>query len=58
MGLLTVVHVANALDHEEDVPENQESDLPYDHEYIAQLGGADRIAEWRQVCKEYAERNA
>jgi len=58
MGLLTVVHVANALDHEEDVPENQESHLPYDHEYIAQLGGTDRIAEWRQVCKEYAERNA
>ena len=58
MGLLTVVHVANALDHEEDFPENQESDLPYDDEYIAQLGGTDRIAEWRQVCTEYAERNA
>jgi putative nucleotidyltransferase with HDIG domain len=58
MGLLTVVHVANALDHEEDFPENQESDLPYDDEYIDQLGGTDRIAEWRQVCTEYAERNA
>jgi putative nucleotidyltransferase with HDIG domain len=58
MGLLTVVHVANALDHEEDFPENQESDLSYDDEYIDQLGGTDRIAEWRQVCTEYAERNA
>ncbi len=58
MGLLTIVHVANALDHEEDFPENQESDLPYDDEYIDQLGGTDRIAEWRQVCTEYAERNA
>jgi putative nucleotidyltransferase with HDIG domain len=58
MGLLTVVHVANALDHEEDLPENQESDLSYDDEYIDQLGGTDRMAEWRQVCTEYAERNA
>jgi putative nucleotidyltransferase with HDIG domain len=58
MGLLAVVHVANALDHEDDFPENQESDLPYDDDYIAQLGGTDRIAQWRQVCTEYAERNA
>ena len=58
MGLLTVVHIANALDHEEDLPEDQESDLPYDDEYIYRLGVGNRIAEWRQVCKEYAERNA
>jgi putative nucleotidyltransferase with HDIG domain len=58
MGLLTAVHVANALDHEEDSPQDPESDLQYDNEYLDRLGVSDRIPEWRQVCKEYAERNA
>lgn len=58
MGLLAAVHIANALDHEEDSPEDQESDLQYDNEYLDRLGVSNRIPEWRQVCKEYAERNA
>ncbi|CAB1056565.1 hypothetical protein D1BOALGB6SA_1302 [Olavius sp. associated proteobacterium Delta 1] len=58
LGLLTAVHVANALDHEEDFPLDQESDLPYDAEYLDRLGVSDRITEWRRVCKEYTERNA
>lgn len=58
MGLLAAVHIANALDHEEDSPEDQESDLQYDNEYLDRLGVSNRIPAWRQVCKEYAERNA
>jgi putative nucleotidyltransferase with HDIG domain len=58
MGLLAAVHIANALDHEEDSPEDQESDLQYDNEYLDRLGVSNRIPEWSQVCKEYAERNA
>ena len=58
LGLLTAVHAANALDHEEDSPEDQEPDLQYDIEYLDRLGVSDRIPEWRRVCNEYAERNA
>ena len=58
MGLLTAVHVANAMDHEEDSPEDQETDLQYDDEYLDRLGVTNRIPQWHQVCKEYAERNA
>jgi putative nucleotidyltransferase with HDIG domain len=57
MGLLTAVHVANGLDHEEDQAEDQETALQFDDEYLDRLGVADRIPEWRQACKEYAERN-
>lgn len=57
LGLLTVVHVANALDHEEESPEDQQPELQYENEYLDQLGVADRIPEWRRICIEYAERN-
>lgn len=57
-GLLTAVHVANALDHEKDLPQDQEPDLQYDNEYLDRLGVSNRIPEWRRVCNEYAERNA
>ena len=58
MGLLTAVHVANGLDHEEDQAEDQETALLFDDEYLDRLGLSSRIPEWRQACKEYAERNA
>ena len=58
MGLLTAVHVANALDHEEDSLEDGGSDLQYDDQYLERLGISSRIPEWRRVCKEYVERNA
>ena len=58
MGLLTAVHVANGLDHEEDPAHNQKIPLLFDDEYLDRLGVANRIPEWRRVCKEYAERNA
>jgi len=56
LGLLTAVHVANALDHEEECPEDQEIKMPCDNEYLNRLGVSDRITEWRRVCKENAER--
>ena len=52
LGLLTAVHVANALDHEEDASQDQEMELQYDPEYLDRLGVSDRITEWRRVCKE------
>ncbi|MBW2427462.1 MAG: HDOD domain-containing protein [Deltaproteobacteria bacterium] len=58
MGLLTAVHVANALEHEDDLQSDQETELQFDTEYLAGLGVVNRIPEWRQACKEYAERNA
>jgi putative nucleotidyltransferase with HDIG domain len=57
MGLLTAVHVANGLDHEEDQAEDREKALLFDDEYLDRLGVANRIPEWRQACKEFAERN-
>lgn len=50
MGLLAAVHVANALDHAEGLPQDQQMDLQYDDEYLDRLGVADRIPEWRQLC--------
>jgi HD-like signal output (HDOD) protein len=57
LGLLTAVHVANALDHEEDGPQDQEMKLPCDIEYLDRMGVSDRITEWHRVCKENTERN-
>jgi putative nucleotidyltransferase with HDIG domain len=58
MGLLAAVHIANALEHEEDSPEDGEVELQCDNEYIDRLGIANQIPEWRRVCNEYTERNA
>lgn len=58
MGLLTAVHVANGLDHEEDPAEDHKMALLFDDEYLDRLELSNRIPEWRQACKEYAERNA
>lgn len=50
MGLLAAVHVANALDHAEGLPQDRQMDLQYDDEYLDRLGVANRIPEWRQLC--------
>ena len=50
MGLLAAVHVANALDHAEGLPQDQQMNLQYDDEYLDRLGVANRIPEWRQLC--------
>lgn len=58
MGLLTAVHIANGLDHEDESPEDAETELFYDNQYLDCLGVSGRISEWRQICKAYGERNA
>lgn len=56
MGLLTAVHVANALEHEARVPAGQSIDLQCDSEYLDKLALTGRIDGWRQVCMELTER--
>ncbi len=58
MGLLAAVHIANGLDHEEASADDQAAEQLYDNEYLYRLGIFDRVPDWRQVCKAYAERNA
>jgi putative nucleotidyltransferase with HDIG domain len=58
VNLLTAVHIGNALDHNGHREVEQESDLQFDDEYLDNLGVADRIPEWRQVCRELFERKA
>ena len=57
MGLLTAVHIGNAIDHNGQPSTNGNTDLQYDAQYLDTLGVADRIPEWRQVCNELSERN-
>jgi putative nucleotidyltransferase with HDIG domain len=56
VGLLTAVHIGNALDHEGQTDSEEESDIQFDSEYLDTLGEADRLPEWRQVCKASTER--
>ncbi len=57
MGLLTAVHVANTLEHEARTPAVQNTDLQCDSGYLDKLEITGRIPQWRQVCREIAERN-
>jgi putative nucleotidyltransferase with HDIG domain len=57
IGLLTAVHVANALDHEARTPADQSTELQCDTEYLDKLEITSRIPQWRQFCKELTERN-
>jgi putative nucleotidyltransferase with HDIG domain len=57
MGLLTAVHVANALEHEMQSPSGEVSVLQCDTEYLDNLQITDRIPLWRQVCSELTERD-
>ena len=58
MGLLTAVHVGNAFDHSGHHAECQDPGLYFDIEYLDDIGVANRIPEWRQVCREFPERKA
>ena len=58
MGLLTAVHIGNALDHEAQTPPDENTDLKCDKDYLDRLGVTNQIPEWRQLCKELAERNS
>jgi putative nucleotidyltransferase with HDIG domain len=57
IGLLTVVHVGNALDHEARAPSGENTELQCDSEYLDKLEVTRRIPQWQQVCKELTERN-
>ena len=57
IGLLTAVHVANALVHEARTPADQNTELQCDTEYLDKLEITSRIPQWHQVCKELTERN-
>ena len=55
MGLLTAVHMGNAIDHNGQPSTNGNTDLQYDAQYLDTLGITDRIPAWRQICSELAE---
>jgi hypothetical protein len=55
---LTAVHVGDALDRNAHQTEDQDPGIQIDIEYLHSLQVADRIPQWRQVCRELSERNA
>ena len=57
VGLLTAVHIADALDHEQRSASDEDSDLRCDRQYLDSLGITHRLPEWRQACRELTERN-
>jgi putative nucleotidyltransferase with HDIG domain len=57
VGLLTAVHIGNAVEHNGQPSNNGHSDLKCDGQYLENLGITGRIPEWRQVCSELIERN-
>jgi len=57
MGLLTAVHIGNAIDHNGHNPNNGNTDLKCDARYLENLGITARIPEWCQVCSELTKRN-
>ena len=57
-GLLTAVHVGDALDHDARIPSGENTELQCDTEYLDKLEITGRIPQWRQVCSELTERNA
>ena len=57
MGLLTAVHIGNAIEHNGHASNNGNSDLKCDGQYLDDLGITGRISQWRQVCSELTERN-
>ncbi|MBW2482349.1 MAG: HDOD domain-containing protein [Deltaproteobacteria bacterium] len=57
MGLLTAVHVGNAIDHNGQASANGDTGLVCDAHYLETVGVTDRLSEWCQVCSLLAERN-
>ena len=58
LGLLTAVHVGDALDHDARSPSGDNTELQCDTEYLYKLEITGQIPRWRQVCRELTERNA
>ena len=57
MGLLTAVHVANALEHEIRRPSGEVSEMQCDTEYLDNLKITSRLPLWRQVCSELTKKD-
>jgi HD-like signal output (HDOD) protein/CheY-like chemotaxis protein len=57
VGLLTAVHIADALDHEQRGAGDEDANLCCDRQYLESLGITHRLPEWRQACRELTERN-
>jgi HD-like signal output (HDOD) protein len=49
---LTAVHVANAIEHELDKLPGVGPAQPVDLQYLTELGAADRVDRWRNLCAE------
>lgn len=58
LGLLTAVHVGNALDHDARTTSGDNTELQCDTEYLDKLEITGQIPRWRQVCSKLTERNA
>lgn len=50
---LTAVHVANVLEHEEHAEDKGAGHL--DADYLSRIGVADRLAAWRDICREVVQ---
>ena len=55
---LTAVHAANALEHEQSSVENDPDANRLDTEYLGQLGLAERLPVWRDLCMETVQEGA
>jgi HD-like signal output (HDOD) protein/CheY-like chemotaxis protein len=58
LGLLTAVHVGDALDHDIRTPPGENTELNCDTEYLDKLEITSRIPRWRHVCSELTERSS
>ena len=56
IGLLTAVHVGNALEHEVRTPSGEKTEWKWDAAYLDDLEITNRIPQWHQDCSELAER--
>jgi HD-like signal output (HDOD) protein len=49
-GALTVIHVANAMEHKEGSGEGGAVAHEVDLKYLAELGMQDRLDKWSEIC--------
>ena len=58
LNVLTSVHAANALTHE-DNPDNKDNSLLFvDSSYLAEIGAEERFHKWREVCLKKNQRES
>jgi HD-like signal output (HDOD) protein/CheY-like chemotaxis protein len=54
-GTLTAVHVANVLEHETSTEGGTRAASRLDEAYVTDLGLAERLSDWKKVCREILE---